>query len=389
MPPSAAGEMKIWQLSCFVLLMTALTVAAIGQIATMRPSIASPSPIVEANLGVFPRDIPRNVTVLAKSTPAAPPNALIGAAFDAMEQDALARADTNGGLSHGRVLASVDDEDLDDPRWPQREVPGLARDNPTPTPAVFTTTSIDTDAGTGADADANANADASIHDLRYLQYYIYSEVPPPKKPAEIALDALSNIPEGTPVEEIQRVANALGLDPNFMKAVARIESDFDPKQRTGSYIGLFQLSKSEFNAFGSGEITNARDNAVAAAFKFFTEAAMFENATHKKPTFADLYLIHQQGWQGAAEHVSHPDRLAWESMCATDEGMAKGERWCKRAIWGNTLPEVKREWKSVDRLTSGAFTAMWRERIDDFYSRYAQTGVAQAQQQQPTTTAQQ
>jgi hypothetical protein len=29
----------------------------------------------------------------------------------------------------------------------------------------------------------------------------------------------------------------------FMRAVAKIESDFDPKQRTGSYIGLFQLSK--------------------------------------------------------------------------------------------------------------------------------------------------
>jgi hypothetical protein len=358
--------------------MTALTVAAIGQIATMRPSIASPSPIVEANIGIFPR----NVTVLAKSTAIAPPNALIGAAFDAMEQDALARAGAGGSLSESRVLASVDDEDLDDPRWPHREVPGLAHDNPTP--AVFTTASIDT----GADTDADANANADIHDLRYLQYYIYSEVPPPQKPAVTALNALSSIPEGTPVEEIQRVADALGLDPNFMKAVARIESDFDPKQRTGSYIGLFQLSKSEFNAFGSGEITNARDNAVAGAFKFLTEAAMFENATHKKPTFADLYLIHQQGWQGAAEHVSHPDRLAWESMCATDEGMAKGEHWCKRAIWGNTLPEVKHEWKSVDRLTSGAFTAMWRQRINDFYSRYAQTGVAQAQQQQPTTTAQ-
>ena len=28
-----------------------------------------------------------------------------------------------------------------------------------------------------------------------------------------------------------------------MKAVAKIESDFNPRERTGSYIGLFQLSK--------------------------------------------------------------------------------------------------------------------------------------------------
>jgi len=57
-------------------------------------------------------------------------------------------------------------------------------------------------------------------------------------------------------------------------------------------------------------------------------------------------------------------------MCATQEGLAKGERWCKRAVWGNTLPAVKREWKSVDRLTSGAFVVMWRDRIDAFYALY-------------------
>ena len=57
----------------------------------------------------------------------------------------------------------------------------------------------------------------------------------------------------------------------------------------------------------------------------------------------DLYLIHQQGWEGAAEHISQPDRIAWKSMCATSEGREKGQKWCKRAIWGNTLPALKRE----------------------------------------------
>jgi chromosome condensin MukBEF MukE localization factor len=58
-------------------------------------------------------------------------------------------------------------------------------------------------------------------------------------------------------------------------------------------------------------------------------------------------------------------------MCATDEGQEKGERWCKRAIWGNTLPAIKHIWKSVDKLTSGAFVAMWQQRVDHFYSRYS------------------
>ncbi len=210
-------------------------------------------------------------------------------------------------------------------------------------------------------------------DLSYLADYAYSEVPPDKNPAEIVLESLVDIPLGTPVDEIKLASDAFGLDFTFMKAVARIESDFDPKQRTGSYIGLFQLSNYEFARFGFGDITSPRDNAIAAAYKFATAAVLFEIDTHIKPTLFDLYLIHQQGWQGAAEHVSHPERVAWQSMCATDEGHDKGEKWCKRAIWQNTLPDIKRIYKSVENLTSGAFAEMWRQRLALFYSRYSET----------------
>ena len=122
----------------------------------------------------------------------------------------------------------------------------------------------------------------------------------------------------------------------------------------------------------SGDILNPRDNSVAAAYKFATAALLFELNTHKRATFSDLYLIHQQGTRGAEEHVNHPDRIAWKSMCATDEGREKGEKWCKRAIWANTLPEIKHIWKSVDNLTSSAFVTMWQERVHRFYSRYSE-----------------
>jgi hypothetical protein len=214
-------------------------------------------------------------------------------------------------------------------------------------------------------------------DFRYLIYYVWSELPPAEKPADIVLRSLKDIPVGTPVEEIKRASDAFGLDFHFMKAVARIESGFDPKQRTGSYLGLFQLSKYEFSKFGSGQILDPRDNAVAAAYKVITEGILFEWMTHKKPTLSDLYLIHQQGWQGAAEHISQPDRIAWKSMCATSEGMEKGEKWCKRAIWRNTLPAVKQAWKSVDKLTSGTFVGMWRERVAEFYSKYIAADAAE------------
>ncbi len=104
----------------------------------------------------------------------------------------------------------------------------------------------------------------STQDFRYLIYYVWSELPPAEKPAQIVLRSLKDIPVGTPVDEIKRAADAFGLDSNFMKAVAKIESGFNPNQRTGSYIGLFQLSKYEFGKFGFGEIRSPRDNAVAA-----------------------------------------------------------------------------------------------------------------------------
>ena len=220
----------------------------------------------------------------------------------------------------------------------------------------------------------------STQDFRYLIYYVWSELPPADKPAQIVLRSFKDIPVGTPIDEIKRASDAFGLDSNFMKAVAKIESGFNPDQRTGSYIGLFQLSKYEFGKFGFGQIRSPRDNAVAAAYKVITEGVLFEWITHRKPDLSDLYLIHQQGWEGAAEHISQPGRVAWKSMCATSEGREKGEKWCKRAIWGNTLPAFRKAWKSVDKVTSEAFVGMWRARVAEFYTKYVATAAAAANQ---------
>ena len=116
-------------------------------------------------------------------------------------------------------------------------------------------------------------------------------LPTAKNSAEIVLDSLRGVPIGTPLEEIKRASDVFGMDFRFMMTIAKIKSDFDPKQRTGSYIGLFQLDSREFATYGSGDITNPRDNAMAAAYKFATEIRLFELGTHKKPTFSDLYLF--------------------------------------------------------------------------------------------------
>src|SRR5262249_53479882 len=110
------------------------------------------------------------------------------------------------------------------------------------------------------DAGDVANRAPETKDFRYLIYYVSSELPPAEKPAEIVLRSFKDIPVGTPIEEIKRAADAFGLDFAFMKAVAKIESGFNPNQRTGSYIGLFQLSEYEFGKFGFGQIRSPRDN---------------------------------------------------------------------------------------------------------------------------------
>jgi len=335
--------------------------AAIRQIAVSRPSVPTPNTRVADAFGAMPLNVTAVLTNIRAELPASvikakfdtrsSANAIVAAEFSAAAPDAPMPPDVTRSLRQQLMLrarGSIDAAPSEYEATPQQDRPPAASPNP----------------GKG--------------ELSYLKYYVYSEIPPTEKPAKIAVAALSHVPLGTPVQEIERAAEAFDVDVSFMKAVAKIESDFNPKERTGSYIGLFQLSKSEFSKYGSGDILNPRDNAMAAAYKFITEAVLFQAATHMELTFANLYLIHQQGWEGAAEHLSHPQQVAWKSMCATQEGMTKGERWCKRAIWGNTLPEVKREWKSVDRLTSGAFVAMWRGRVDTFYARYPAANVSAA-----------
>ena len=75
-----------------------------------------------------------------------------------------------------------------------------------------------------------------------------------------------------PRDEIREAASLYGLDLAIMMSIAKVESDFNPRVRTGSYKGLFQLSDYEFNKYGDGSIWDARDNARAAAHMFLVQA---------------------------------------------------------------------------------------------------------------------
>ncbi len=175
---------------------------------------------------------------------------------------------------------------------------------------------------------------------------------------------------GDPNDEIREAASLYGLDVAMMMSIAKVESDFNPRVRTGSYKGLFQLSDYEFKRYGDGSIWDARDNARAAAHMFLVQAERFKWALGHYPNYAERYMVYQQGIQGAIEHYTHPERVAWQSMCATDEGVLKGELWCKKCIWGNLLPEWKRVFGSVDNIQSGDFVSLWTGRIDHLANRF-------------------
>jgi Transglycosylase SLT domain len=177
-----------------------------------------------------------------------------------------------------------------------------------------------------------------------------------------------------PRDEIREAASLYGLDLAMMMSIAKVESDFNPYVRTGSHKGLFQLSDYEFKKYGDGSIWDARDNARAAAHMFLVQAEMFRLALGHYPDYAERYMVHQQGIQGAIEHYTHPERTAWQSMCATDEGVLKGEQWCRRCIWGNLLPQWKQTFGSVEKMSSGDFVSLWTGRIDHLANRFSAVG---------------
>lgn len=164
-------------------------------------------------------------------------------------------------------------------------------------------------------------------------------------------------------DAIGRAAQATGVDEATLRTFARIESGNRPGARTGSYKGLFQLSDSEFAKNGGGDIYNADDNALAAAKKLKNEAAEFEAKHGRAPSALDLYLVHQQGVAGYDAHMARPDASAWQNMASTGEGRQKGARWAKQAIWGNIPDDMKRQFGSVDNVTSADFIDVWRQKM--------------------------
>ena len=135
---------------------------------------------------------------------------------------------------------------------------------------------------------------------------------------------------------IENEAKRVGLDPNLLRRIVQIESGGDPYNVTGSFRGLFQLHYKQFRERGGqGSIYDPAENARIAADILAEEAAAFKQKYGREATATDIYMLHQQGPGGYANHLANRSAPAWQNMAATAEGREKGEAWARKAIWGN------------------------------------------------------
>jgi hypothetical protein len=97
------------------------------------------------------------------------------------------------------------------------------------------------------------------------------------------------------VSILDSIAAEFGIDAKAFRAVAQIESSLKPSARTGSYHGVFQLSKSEFKKHGGGNIYNAEDNARAGASKWKADAQYFKKTVGRDPSSTECISCISKG----------------------------------------------------------------------------------------------
>ena len=192
----------------------------------------------------------------------------------------------------------------------------------------------------------------------------------PKKTLDIAKEDSANSPRFSSKLEgaIQNAAERYALPTATLRAFAAIESGGNPRATTGSYYGVYQLSRSEFEKYGGrGNIFDLNKNTDVAAHKLRSESEAFSQHYGRAPTAVELYLIHQQGVSGAAMHLANPDVPAWQNMYRTGEGQKKGPGWARLAIWGNVPGDQRAQFPAgVDTITSRQFMDMWAQKMVRF-----------------------
>ena len=94
------------------------------------------------------------------------------------------------------------------------------------------------------------------------------------------------------------------------KTPAAGEASPDAAPADSTYTQWYEVKKGDTlwkiakEKYGDGSIWDARDNARAAAHMFLVQAEKFKQALGHYPDYAERYIVHQQGIQGAIEHYT-------------------------------------------------------------------------------------
>lgn len=175
---------------------------------------------------------------------------------------------------------------------------------------------------------------------------------------------------------IDKHAKRVGLDPEYMKRIMKIESGGDPGNKTGSYKGLFQLDEKEFKKHGGGiNVYDPEENTMAAANMFAQQKLEFKERYGRDPKPIDMYMIHQQGKAGYSAHMANPDRPAWENV----RQYYGSDAVAKKAIWGNVPDKDKAKFGSVENVSSSQFVNdVWAGRVEGGEAEFGGTAMAGA-----------
>ena len=113
---------------------------------------------------------------------------------------------------------------------------------------------------------------------------------------------------------IDKAATDTGVDPVLLKAIAQIESNFNPTaiSPTGA-TGLFQFTKGTARDYGLVDRKDPVANAYAAA-RLLKDNAKSLGLTPTVDNAAQLYMAHQQGVGGVRAMLANPNSSAEKSL---------------------------------------------------------------------------
>lgn len=173
---------------------------------------------------------------------------------------------------------------------------------------------------------------------------------------------------------------SLDTNDDYVKKLIQIESGGNPNAVTGSYRGLGQFSKEEEKKYGitDDNFTKPEIQKAAIKTKASDDSKALEALIGRKPTQGEIYLAHQQGVMGAANHIRNPDKPAWANMYNTPEYQRRGARMAQIAITGNIPKGHALKSRPLDEVTSGEFSKLWTSRFDTPASMPNAAQVAQA-----------